>query len=349
MHFKNWFRQIFLTEAELITGKRFIKWKRLGAACFIGLFLIMVGVAVFGQSRPEPDFRNYQSLSADDVNKHGVRVLSGGAPVKSIQRRLALIQPDPGASSADQGQVISRKVRTRSDYILPAGSKIPAILDGDVNSDLSQSPVTATLTKSFSFQGRTLLPAGTKVLGHLGQGQDSDRIAAIFDQFVFPNGHQISAQGVAVMLDGSTGIVGEFHSNRAWKVAGALGSSFLSGAAAAFQSTEANSFGIQQPDSTTRNAILNGVAQTALEQGRRYGEEAQKNPGFVTASSGTSFLVYVEKRNRSIGSISMRKYFEKSKGLYLGENETERPSYLSSLARSMHTQIDIWRDRGWKN
>jgi type IV secretory pathway VirB10-like protein len=295
MHFKSWIKEIFLTDPELITGKRFIKWKRFGLAAFISIFIAMLGVAVFGQSKPEPDYRNYQSLSADDISKNGVKVLSGLSPNTAIQRKIASSKQYSAPAGSEQGQIISRKERSKSEYVLPAGSKIPALLDGDLNSELSQSPVTATLTNSFSFQGRTLLPAGTRILGHLAQGQDSDRIGAMFDQFVLPNGHQISIQGVATMLDGSTGIVGEFHSSRGLRVAGALGSSFLSGAAGAFQSTQANSFGIQQPDNTSRNAILNGVAQAALEQGRRFSEEAQQNPGYVTASSGTSFLIYVER------------------------------------------------------
>jgi type IV secretory pathway VirB10-like protein len=293
--FKNFIKNIFLTDPQLVTGKRFLRWKRLFIAGTTGAFLLLTGVAVFGQSKIQPDLVNYHSLSADDLNKHGVVILSGKDQSKSVQSRKIASQSYAGATGSDQGQVISRKEQSRSDYVIPAGSKIPVILDGDLNSELSQSPVTARLTSAFTFQGRTLLPAGTKVLGHLGQGQDSERIAVTFDQFVFPNGHQLSAQAFGIMPDGSPGIVGEFHSEKGMKMAAAIGSSFLSGAAGAYQSTQANSFGIQQPDNTSRNAILNGVAQSTLEQGKRFADDAQNKPGYVTAKSGASFQIYVEK------------------------------------------------------
>ncbi len=35
----------------------------------------------------------------------------------------------------------------------------------------------------------------------------------------------------------------------------------------------------------------------------------------------------------------MKRFFDKSQGLYLGENEINRPTYLGHLSRSMHTQI----------
>ena len=303
MPFKNWISELFLTDPQLVTGKRFLKWKQILIASLSGIFLLMIALAVFGQSKAQPDLKNYQSMTAEDLNKHSVMVLSGKDQDQVIQKKRSSNGQSISGSGADQTQVITRKDRARSEYIIPAGSKISAILEGQLNSELSQSPVTATLSSAFSFAGKPLLPLGTKALGHVGQGQDSDRIAVVFDQFVLPNGHQISAQGFAIMNDGSPGIVGEFHSNKSWKVAGAIGSSFLSGAAAAFQSTQANGFGIQQPEGSTRNAILNGVAQTTLDQGKRFSEEAQNNPGYVTATPGATFSIYVEKETDLSGAI----------------------------------------------
>jgi len=304
MSLKNWLKQFFLTEPQLVTGKRYIKWKRVGIVSGVSILSLMVAVAVFGQSSAQPDNQNYRPLSPDDVSKHGVMVLSGKPRDNSSKKSIVGSKSYASTgNSYDQGQVISRKDRAHGEYVLPAGSRISVVLDGELNSELSQSPVVAQLSSAFSFQGRTLFPAGTKVLGHVGQGQDSERIPVSFDQFVFPNGHQISVTGLAVMSDGSPGIVGDYHSNRGWKVAGALGSSFLAGASAAFQSTQSNMFGIQQPEGSTRNAILNGVAQTALEQGKRYGDEAQNSTGYVTIPSGTTFQVYIERETDLSGVL----------------------------------------------
>ncbi|MEQ1664559.1 MAG: TrbI/VirB10 family protein [Bdellovibrionales bacterium] len=285
-----------MTEPELVTGLRYIKWKPVTLTSLSFIFLLMIGAAVFGQGKASPDYRNYQTLSADDVNKQGSLILSGKDEIKKTSRAIFQAHTNYSQSSgADQGQVISRKDAARSEYVIPSGSRVMVVLDGNLNSELTQSPVVSILKNGFSFQGRTLLPAGSKILGRVGPGQDSDRISVNFDQVVFPNGHQMAITGVAMMPDGSPGVVGEFHSGRGYKIAGALGSSFLAGAAAALQTNQVNMLGLEAPKGSTRNAILNGVAQSALEQGRRFGEEAQNQQGYVIVPTGTSFQIYIDR------------------------------------------------------
>ncbi|MDZ4676310.1 MAG: TrbI/VirB10 family protein [Oligoflexia bacterium] len=308
MRFKEWLKDIFLTQPQLVTGKRLPRWRRISIAGVSVFFLLMISMAVFGEASTQPDFKNYQALTPEEMSKHGVMVLSGKdrealEATGKQHKSYTIADRNYSGSGADQGQVISRKDRAHGEYVIPAGSRAEAVLDGDLNSELSQSPVVAQLVSGFSFGGRTLLPAGTKFLGRAGQGQDSERVAVTFDQIVLPNGHQISAGGMAIMQDGSPGVVGDFHSNKGWKVAGALGSSFLSGAASAFQTTQGNAFGIQQPEGSTRNAILNGVAQTTLDQGKRFSEEAQNANGYVTVPSGTRFQIYIERETDLSGAL----------------------------------------------
>jgi hypothetical protein len=304
MHFKSWLGRFFFTPPALITNRRHLKWKNVAASA-AGIFLIIILWKSFtGTAKASPDNEKYRTLSPDIVAKQGVVVLKAGdyeikrkSLVTSASRRS---QVNDGG---DQGQVISRKDRAKSEYFLPAGTRIAFILDGSLNSQLSHSAVTALMPNGYSFKGRTLLPAGTKALGYAEPSEGGDRIGIQFDQIVLPSGHQITAKGTAQMPDGSPGIVGEYHSGKWGHVAGALGSSFLSGAAAAFETNQANAFGIQQPEGSTKNAILNGVARAALDQGKRFSDDAQNSKGYVTAPSGMSFQIYFDQEVDLSGAL----------------------------------------------
>jgi type IV secretory pathway VirB10-like protein len=293
VHFNGWLQEVFLTQPELVTGKKYPRWKRIGLAAAALMLIVMFAVAVFGKGNADPDDQNYRPLSVNDINKYGDRVLANGDRDQS-DRPKGAVASISAPIGRDEAQVISRKEKSRGEYILPAGSRVSAILDGAIDSQLAQGPVTALLQQGFAFQGRTILSAGTKILGHMGQGQDSDRLEVVFDQAVMPNGHQVSIKAAAVMPDGSPGIVGDRHTGRALQIAGALGSSFLAGTAAALETNQVNMLGISQPDNSTRNAILNGLAQTTLQQGKQFSDGAQKNRGYVTVQSGSSFQVYFE-------------------------------------------------------
>ncbi|MEQ1875507.1 MAG: TrbI/VirB10 family protein [Bdellovibrionia bacterium] len=295
MHFSAAISNYFLTEPELITGRKRFRWKQTGIAAVVFIFLLMVGFAVFGKSEAPPDDGNFQSVSAEDVSKKGALIFSTKDASQSRGGSSGYRGPQYPDSSAEQSQVINRKDRARNEYSIPSGTKITAILEGELNSELGQTPVVAVTQSSLIFQGRTLIPAGSKILGKTGTDEDSERIGIVFDQIVYPNGHQVSASGLAMMSDGSPGVVGSHHSSRPWKIAGAIGTSFISGASAAFQTTTPNAFGIHQAEGSTRNAILNGVAQATLDQAKRFGEEAQTQKGYVTLPSGSTFLVYFER------------------------------------------------------
>ena len=90
----------------------------------------------------------------------------------------------------------------------------------------------------------------------------------------------------------SVGLIGDYHSGRWTQFAGSVGLSFISGAAAAtaatvaLESQQANAFGFNQPEQSTQNAILNGLARATLDQGKRMGD----TKWLILPVSSTSFL-----------------------------------------------------------
>jgi type IV secretory pathway VirB10-like protein len=294
-----WVKNLFYSETGIETGKREFRTRR-ALICLAVFFLIfLLCKSIFGESKPQPDDANYKAVPVDTVAREGTVIVKLGELelVKKGKDKPGLTPSgySSGGGEGDQGQVISRKDRAHSEYVLPAGTKIQVTLDGDLNSQLNQSPVVAQVNSTFSFKGKKLIPVGTKILGRVAESSDSERIGVAFDQLVYPNGTQISASSMALMGDGSPGIIGDFHSGRWTQFAGSVGLSFISGAAAAMETTQANAFGFDQPDQSARNAILNGLSRSTLDQGKRVGEGAQNKKGYVTIPSGANFDVYFEK------------------------------------------------------
>lgn len=272
MRFREWIKNIFYTEKEVSSGNRRLKLKPtlISLSAFMIIFLICK--SIFGQSKVKPDEDNYSSVGADTVARQGTVIIKiGDVEIRKNSKNNDHISVYSGGgfSGADQGQVISRKDRNRGEYVLPAGTKVSVTLEGALNSQLSQSPVVASILETFTFKGKKLIPVGSKVLGRVTESSDSERLGVIFDQLVYPSGVQISAQSSAMMEDGSPGIVGDFHSGRWTQFAGSIGLSFISGAAAALESSQANAFGYNQPVPSSQNAILNGLAKATLDQGKR--------------------------------------------------------------------------------
>jgi len=67
---------------------------------------------------------------------------------------------------------------TYRDVTIPSGTTLPLSLTSSMASDTSavEDPVTATLTRAVSVDGREALPAGTKLTGNVTQVDDSGRV-----------------------------------------------------------------------------------------------------------------------------------------------------------------------------
>jgi hypothetical protein len=67
---------------------------------------------------------------------------------------------------------------TYRDVTIPSGTTLPLSLTSSMGSDTSavEDPVTATLTRAVSIDGREALPAGTKLTGNVTQVDDSGRV-----------------------------------------------------------------------------------------------------------------------------------------------------------------------------
>jgi hypothetical protein len=137
-----------------------------------------------------------------------------------------------------------------------------------------------------------------RVMGMARQSGTAGRLSLEFQRLLFRTGRAISILGVGLDSEGSYGLVAQVFSQKAWAVAGAMASSFVSGLAASQQSQTVNAFGFSQAQPTGRNALLQGVAQTAADQSKRMIEEATAEKPVLVVEEKTSVTILIQEEVR---------------------------------------------------
>jgi len=145
--------------------------------------------------------------------------------------------------------------------------------------------------------GQGVFP-GLRVLGKARQSGTPGRLQIDFDRVVFRSGRVAAIKAGALDQAGAYGLEAQVFTGKALAVAGAMASSFISGLAASQQSTSPTAFGFSQVQPTGRNAILQGVAQTAADQSKRLIEESTQEKPVLVVEAVTPVSVYIDEEVR---------------------------------------------------
>ncbi len=140
--------------------------------------------------------------------------------------------------------------------------------------------------------------SGLRVLGRARAASIQGRVQIEFDRAVLRSGKVQPIKALALDIAGASGLEAEVFSGKALAIAGALGSSFISGLAASQQSVTTSAFGLNQVQPGGRNAILQGVAQAAADQSKRFVDEATQEKPVLVVEPATSLNVYFDEEVR---------------------------------------------------
>ncbi len=140
--------------------------------------------------------------------------------------------------------------------------------------------------------------SGMRLLGLAHQGAGQSRMNLDFKQLLFRGGKSIPVQATALDESGAYGLPAQVVSQKALSVMGALASSFVSGLAASQQSQLVNAFGFQQSQATGKNALLQGVAQTAADQSKRLIDEATTEKPILIVEPETAVTILIQEEVR---------------------------------------------------
>ena len=184
-------------------------------------------------------------------------------PLIQIHNSITRLQASPG-------KLLFGKTATR---LVVGGEASPALID--LNTD----------------QG---VFSELRIIAIATQGATAGRLHLQTQKIIYRSGNTQSLQGVILDDQGALGIAAQVISQKALSVAGALGTSFISGLAASEQSTSANAFGFETTKRSTRNSVLGGLAQTAADQSKRFIDEATNEKPVLILDSGTNVTIFVQ-------------------------------------------------------
>ncbi len=183
-----------------------------------------------------------------------------------------------------------------SDQIVPLGSMVDCLLIHNIVTNNYSAPVIAQVWEDFYFDGKLLLPFGTRIYGTARAGKERDRVLVAFHTIVFQDGTEVPIKAVGLSADGSAGLTGILVSKQNKKRILMMALNFLSGVALGLQETATNAVtGLTQITTNSRNAVLEGVANTFEKEARMLEKEINAAEGYAIIIAGNKLIVYFEK------------------------------------------------------
>ena len=153
---------------------------------------------------------------------------------------------------------------------LPAGTEIVAHTTNAISSGL-ESPVVAVVDRSVQLGNAVVIPEGAHVIGRTA-GAVKDRVNVRFTSVVLPNDREMPISGLALMKDGSAGLVGRLKGKGNPVLAGAA----RVGTGAAVVATEfAGQGSLDQPFSQG-DYMRNQMAAELANQGNQVSNRLQQ-------------------------------------------------------------------------
>ncbi|MDO8674752.1 MAG: TrbI/VirB10 family protein [Candidatus Omnitrophota bacterium] len=184
----------------------------------------------------------------------------------------------------------------QTNWVVPLGSMIKCLLIHNIVTNNFEAPVIAQVWEDFYFDGKLLLPFGTRIYGTASVGKQRDRVTVRFDNIVFQDGKTVKINAIGLSKDGSGGLTGTVIDEHNKQTFIQMALNFLSGMALGLQQTATNQVtGISEIEASSRNAILNGAANTFQSEAGRIKADAENAKGYAIVLAGSDLIVYFTK------------------------------------------------------
>ncbi len=234
---------------------------------------------------PRQDPSAHRFSYAEDGAPSGSPSVSPNSTTAELQTPATVFVGNPVSTFAPVG--ISTIPR-QSDAQLPSGTEIVAHTTNAISSGL-ESPVIAVVDRNVPLGDQIIIPQGSRVIGYTA-GAVKDRINVRFTSLILPNSRrEVAISGLALMRDGSAGLVGKIQGSGHPILAGA-------GRVATGASVLAIQFGGQnnQPFSQA-DYLRNQMASEVASEGSRYSNRFQQptSAPIVTVSTNQSIRIFL--------------------------------------------------------
>jgi hypothetical protein len=226
------------------------------------------------------------SFDDDSGGGSGRAAAPAHAPGSELQNPATVFIANPPSSSV-ANSIPTIRDSNRTEIQLPSGTEITAHTTNAISSGL-ESPVIAVVDRNVQLGDSVLIPQGARIIGYTA-GAVKDRINVRFTSLVLPNNREIAISGLALMKDGSAGLVGHVQGS---------GHPILStaGRIATGASVLAIQFGGQnnQPFSQA-DYLRNQMASEIASEGSRYSNRLQQptNVPIVSVATNQSIRIFL--------------------------------------------------------
>ncbi|SRR5579883_182368 len=227
---------------------------------------------------------------------------------------------------------------TQTDAQLPSGTEIIAHTTNAISSGL-ESPVVAIVDRSVQLGNSVVIPQGARVIGYTA-GAVKDRINVRFTSLILPNNHELTISGLALMKDGSAGLMG--------KVQGSghpvLGTAARIGTGAAVVATEfAGAGSLNQPFSQS-DYLRNQMAYEIASEGSRYSNRLQQPTSvpIVTVKTNEPIRIFLLNAlavpNGRIRNGKPAQQMDAATTLTAEQSQNQSPSQALAAAQTAYIQ-----------
>ena len=110
---------------------------------------------------------------------------------------LVFVRNAPAATSGTKADVGNLSVET--EIGLPPGTRLRARLESAVNTAV-KTPVVAVVEYNYEQSGEIVVPAGSKIFGHLDAADSSGLVGVRFDSMLLPDGSSVGMEAAATDL-----------------------------------------------------------------------------------------------------------------------------------------------------
>lgn len=286
----------FRTEACPFSKRKKIKKKSI-TVFFGGLILIFTVAVLFLGS----DSKQIQKPAVPSYDTNGSHKTDGGTSQQQTQNPYSsysapVTSGGSGGRSHAANQVIARSQGTDPANTLPMGFTIPIRLINALDSSDQASPVIAEVTDEVYGKDLLVIPAKTRVIGTASSRDGAAKLQVHFHTFVYPEGDQHNVQGIAMMLDGASGVAGDYHSEAPKRHIGKFIGNFVGGFANGMKErTSGGIAGVPYEVGSLRNGILNGVTSSAGDGVRAFSDDLSNTRPYVTVAPGQVFVLFLEQ------------------------------------------------------
>jgi hypothetical protein len=302
----------FLESAMPYSKKRPINMKSVYWCSGAALFLFIVSVLFFD---PEEQTRTGKFNSSELEAQTNLTLPQSKELIPSDQDELHVgleaksshqitsMRPSSGGStmrSRSAAQVIYRGGEGKDPTMrLPMGTSFLVRMINQVHSNSSSSPAIAEIIDDVYSPGdlnTLIIPRSTRAIGNAMYDESNQRIQIQFNTLVFPEGDQHSIQAIALMIDGTSGVLGQMHSGANLRRSGKLLGHFVGQMAHGMKEKQGVSQGgVLYEAGSVKNGVLSGIEAVAMDEAKSYSEDLSQTKPTMTLAAEAQFLIFLER------------------------------------------------------